>query len=203
MSPAGANCLDLRRVFNMNLAGVQHEDGTISWFPGVQTCLRRGDRGLFIRVPPPGDGPWQAFMPSMTRDTWENIADQSKLRKMVHCEDDASWSKWMKAASGDHALAENTASAVESVGQEAPKEAPKEEVKLSVCAEQVLEVFQRSVDNYDGFMSKEELQVIFRKIGMDVTDLQGAFESASSNSDGKINTREFVRWVFDEPTAKK
>merc|ERR1712048_770516 len=100
---------------------------------------------------------------------------------------------------GDHALAENTASAVESVGQEAPKE----EVKLSVCAEQVLEVFQRSVDNYDGFMSKEELQVIFRKIGMDVSDLQGAFESASSNSDGKINTREFVRWVFDEPTAKK
>merc|ERR1712187_874897 len=101
LCPTGAKCLDLRKVFKVNLAGIQHIDGCITWFPRGATCLRKGDSGLFIRVPPPGDGPWQSFMPSLALSSWEDISEENEFRKKMGLQDITSWSEWTRVTRQD------------------------------------------------------------------------------------------------------
>jgi hypothetical protein len=96
----GQNALNLRNIFGINLAGLRRADGSITWFPGAGAkqagLVQPGDYGLTIRVPPPGEGAWEAFMPSITKDQWENLIDEDRFKQRMNLADDAAaWLKWM------------------------------------------------------------------------------------------------------------
>merc|ERR1712187_58365 len=94
---SGQNALNLRKAFGMNLAGIRRVDRTLTWFPGAGAqqggLLKAGDRGLLIRVPPPGDGAWESWMPSVTKEQLDNLMDPHRFRKTLNL-DDAAWARW-------------------------------------------------------------------------------------------------------------
>merc|ERR1712187_729928 len=96
--------------------------GTITWFPGVETQLLKGDKGLFIRVPHAGDGLFQTLMPSLTRVAWERLTGEKEFRAATKCEDDASWSAWKEkfSAAEDLAASISASSAKEEERREDP-----------------------------------------------------------------------------------
>lgn len=98
LGPAGANALDLRRHFGINLAGIRHSDGSLTWFPGKDQRVRPQDSGLLVRVPPPGSGPWESFRPSLTRETWVKFSDVSQFRETMELRDEGAWNRWMTQA---------------------------------------------------------------------------------------------------------
>lgn len=47
----GENALDLRRTFELNLCGIVSPDDRVAWWPGPDSVIQKGDRGLIVRVP--------------------------------------------------------------------------------------------------------------------------------------------------------
>mmetsp|Transcript_97458 Transcript_97458/g.178651 ORF Transcript_97458/g.178651 Transcript_97458/m.178651 type:complete len:551 (-) Transcript_97458:102-1754(-) len=47
----GQNALDLRANFEMNLCGIVGADHVVKWWPGADKEIKKGDKGLLMRVP--------------------------------------------------------------------------------------------------------------------------------------------------------
>lgn len=93
------NALDLRRVFQINVAGVAHADNTVSWWPGASTVrdglVRAGDRGLVMGVPE-----WEAagLRVTVRAEDINDLMDVSRFRKRLSIDTESAWQKWKENA---------------------------------------------------------------------------------------------------------
>eukprot|EP00812_Abedinium_dasypus_P008945 NODE_266_length_1724_cov_215.144997.p1 GENE.NODE_266_length_1724_cov_215.144997~~NODE_266_length_1724_cov_215.144997.p1 ORF type:complete len:325 (+),score=81.20 NODE_266_length_1724_cov_215.144997:373-1347(+) len=83
----GQNALDLRHLFEINLAGIVSEGGREPrWFPGPSEerggLVRKGDKGLIIRVPP-ADSSGQ-FIPSVEARVLLAILEEERFRNLLN-----------------------------------------------------------------------------------------------------------------------
>jgi len=52
----------------------------------------------------------------------------------------------------------------------------------------------------DGVISRHELTVVLKKLGMDDAAIDKTFSAMDLDSDGKIDYKEFVSWLYASPT---
>jgi len=100
---AEENALDLRRIFKINVAGIVHPDGKVSWWPGA-TRLRggfvgAGDRALVMRAPQ-----WDAagldcigHCPTVRMEDIQDLMDAQRFQQRLGMKT-AAWRTWQRNA---------------------------------------------------------------------------------------------------------
>lgn len=92
----GQNALDLRHRFNINLAGLAHADGSVTWFPAANDLVRHGDSGLVMRVPQSyaDDTAKEPSYPSVEQDALLRLLAPSYFCAALDLQDDTAWAAW-------------------------------------------------------------------------------------------------------------
>jgi hypothetical protein len=98
MKAPGQNALDLRNTFGMSLAGLLHEDNTVTWWPGATQTVRKGDRGLIMRVPRWSSDEPCASEPTVNPEALLELMQETRFRKRLGLQDSAKWDEWMQVA---------------------------------------------------------------------------------------------------------
>jgi len=97
----GQNALNLRKVFQVNIAAIVRADGTISWWPGASEAggglVGRGDGALVLRVPQwDYKGP---ILPSVKPDDINDLADVDGFKERLGLDaDHRAWREWRQNA---------------------------------------------------------------------------------------------------------
>lgn len=91
------NALDLRRTFRINVAGLVHASGEVSWWPGASEVVQPGDGALILRAPQ-----WDArspIAPAVRPDDIHDLMDIGHFQQRLQLDQDhACWRAWRRNA---------------------------------------------------------------------------------------------------------